>query len=181
MRYEEVVIFASGVAIGVFCSWRYFKDKYEKIANDEIESVKRSFGKNTVKKEEKTEEKSGLYRDKLPETLYEKVNTHLESYDTVSKDNPLVTKMAENEAPSEATAPYIITEDQYADIEPFFDKITLRYQVENGELYDDMSDKYIDPESTIGSKNLGIFAASRESVMYVRDEGTSIDYEVIKL
>lgn len=183
VNYKSIVIFASGVSVGVLASWQYFKQKYEQIANEEIESVKKTFGvtKPPVVKDEPEETVEDKHRDILPETLYEKVNTHVFGYDTVSTvPSPSEVKMAEKQAPNELTEPYIITMEQFADAEPYFDKVTLRYQTDDGELMDEMSSLFVNVDDTIGQDNLSLFLESDEDVMYVRDERTSIDYEVIK-
>lgn len=43
---SKIFIFAAGAATGSVVSWKYFKTKYERIANEEIESVKETFAKN---------------------------------------------------------------------------------------------------------------------------------------
>ena len=51
-----VITFVAGVAIGSIVTWKFTKTKYEKIANEEIESVKEVFSKrkeNTEKAEVK--------------------------------------------------------------------------------------------------------------------------------
>lgn len=49
MKLSNVVIFAIGAAIGSLATWKFVKTKYEKIANEEIESVKEIFSKNRRK------------------------------------------------------------------------------------------------------------------------------------
>ena len=40
---SKIIIFASGGAVGAAVCRKYFKAKYERIANEEIESVKETF------------------------------------------------------------------------------------------------------------------------------------------
>ena len=49
---SNIAIFAAGAAIGSAVTWIFAKKKYERIADEEIESVKREF----CNREEKTEE-----------------------------------------------------------------------------------------------------------------------------
>ena len=42
-KLSNFVLFSAGVAAGVTFSWYYFKEKYERIANEEIKSVKEVF------------------------------------------------------------------------------------------------------------------------------------------
>ena len=42
---NKVLIFTAGVAIGVAASWKFFENKYKKIAQEEIDSVKEVFSR----------------------------------------------------------------------------------------------------------------------------------------
>ena len=42
-KLSSVIIFCGGVFIGGFLTWDFFKTKYEKIADEEIASVKETF------------------------------------------------------------------------------------------------------------------------------------------
>ena len=50
---SKVFIFAVGAAIGSAVTWKLVKTKYEKIANEEIESVKEIYGAKRVEKTNK--------------------------------------------------------------------------------------------------------------------------------
>ena len=65
-KLSSAIIFCGGVFIGGFLTWDFFKTKYEKIANEEIASVKETFehreprhDNNYSNTEIKTEKKGG--------------------------------------------------------------------------------------------------------------------------
>ena len=46
---SNIIIFAVGAAIGSAVTWKVVKDKYSKIADEEIRSVKETFAKRAIK------------------------------------------------------------------------------------------------------------------------------------
>ena len=46
---KEFIVFAAGAAIGSVITWKVLKDKYEKLAQEEIDSVKEAFSRREKK------------------------------------------------------------------------------------------------------------------------------------
>lgn len=83
--------------------------------------------------------------------------------------------------PSEGISdhPYVIHPEDFVNDRPFFDKITLEYY-EDDVLCNAISEEIItDVDGTIGLESLKHFGEYEEDVVYVRNDKTSTDYEVI--
>ena len=67
-KVTEVAMFAAGAAIGALVTWKLVKNKYERIAQEEINSVKETFAKRKpvtnvdVPKEEAQSDFENSYR-----------------------------------------------------------------------------------------------------------------------
>ena len=87
----------------------------------------------------------------------------------------------ESESPSEGISdhPYVIHPEDFVNDRPFFDKITLEYY-EDDVLCNAISEEIVtDIDRTIGRESLKHFGEYEEDVVYVRNDRTSTDYEVI--
>ena len=159
----------AGCAVGGFCVNYYLKDKYKQIADEEIASVKEVYSK--------------MAEEKLNKSPTEVVK-HF-GYDSSKKDNILnyvkekEAEMAEKESPNERPLPYRITEETFADPEPYFEKVSCTYYVSRDEVIEDISNEPIEID-TIGPQNLSIFRASTDDFLYVRNEELGIDYEIAR-
>ena len=49
---SNIIIFAVGAAIGSAVTWKFAKNKYSKIADEEIRSVKETFAKREMKEKQ---------------------------------------------------------------------------------------------------------------------------------
>ena len=163
------VSFAAGCAAGGFCVNYYLKDTYRKQADEEIASVKEVYAKMAEEKLNKSSDD---------------VIRHF-GYDSSKKDSVLnyikekEAEMAEKESPNERPLPYRITDDMYADPDPYFEKVSCTYYVSRDEVIEDISNEPIELD-TIGEQNLSIFRASTDDLMYIRNEELGIDYEIAR-
>ena len=161
--------FVAGCAVGGFCVNWYLKDTYKQQADEEIASVKEVYAKMAEEKLNKSSEE---------------IVKHF-GYDTSKKDSILnyvkekEAEMAEKESPNERQLPYRITDDMYADPDPYFEKVSCTYYVARDEVIEDISNEPIEID-TIGDQNLSIFRGSDEDLMYIRNEELGIDYEIAR-
>ena len=66
-KFVNVLMFAVGAAIGSAVTWKVVKTKYEKIAQEEIESVKEAFADQLSNLQEQVDEYSDM--DELEERI----------------------------------------------------------------------------------------------------------------
>ncbi len=158
---------AIGGVVGAVASWHIAKDKYKKIADEEIASVKEAFSQaRTEKTEEPTEEKTEV---KIPVELPEEYIQLTKKYTngeelTMSKDQ----------------RPYIIDPEEFGDHENY-ETETLVYYADgvlakfSGEVVEDVG-------NTIGSDSLNHFGENENDpdTVYVRNDILQYDYEIMK-
>lgn len=168
--------FVIGGGIGALVAWIFTKKKYEKIANDEIQSVREAFSQDShiviVKSEEEAKELSekaknkpdlSKYNEVLKENNYTKYKNALDEVKKTALENEII-------------PPYPIEPDEYG--EEGYSKETLIYY-EGDNVVADESGKIIEePDETVGVQNLDDFRD--RDIMYIRNEFTEIDYEIIR-
>lgn len=84
-----------------------------------------------------------------------------------------------------ATGPYVLEDDAYSTAadkmneNPYYDKVTLFYY-DDGVLASEEEEIITDIEGTVGYSSLARIGEYEPDVVYVRDDRTSTDYEIIR-
>lgn len=169
-KLSSVIIFCGGVFIGGFLTWDFFKTKYEKIANEEIASVKEAFEHRKHKSEKDYE----IEEDLKAKAAYINIidATGYENYSNV----PIETDKKGGTADMELKQPYVITPEQYED-NVDYTKVSLTWY--NDEVLEDDWGNVLDPDDVIGSDALKTFGQYEKDSVFVRDDDEQIDYEVL--
>jgi hypothetical protein len=158
------------VFIGGFLTWDFFKTKYEKIANEEIASVKETF----EHREHKSEKDYEIEEDLKAKAAYINIidTTGYKNYSNV----PIETDKKGGTADMELKQPYVITPEQYED-NVDYTKVSLTWY--NDEVLEDDWGNVLDPDDVIGSEALKTFGQYEKDSVFVRDDDEQIDYEVL--
>ena len=169
-KLSSVIIFCGGVFIGGFLTWDFFKTKYEKIADEEIASVKETFEHREPRRDknynvEEALKGSDAYINIIDSNSYRNYsNTEIE------------TEKKGGTADMELKQPYVITPEQYED-NVDYTKVSLTWY--NDEVLEDDWGNVLDPDDVIGSDALKTFGQYEKDSVFVRDDDEQIDYEVL--
>lgn len=183
---KGVFIFLAGAGVGAGATWYFVKRHYEKIADEEIADVVNRF--KTYKKS--LEEESVEAPDENPNPNYEgnsgRSNVvpmerpiQSDSDEELSNgfiDNPIGDKSVDE--PKESTFPYVISEDEFGDIEDY-DQQTLFWYYRDNILATDEDLEVEDIKTTIGDA-LEEFRKDRYvERVFVRNDTDETDYEIL--
>lgn len=186
----KIAIFSFGVGIGVAGSWRYFDKKYQKLADEEIASVKEMFSKKSADIEfEHTGEPIAKVEkvtmdDKSLTVEATLINSYSSAVDLETKNYsefyaPKKVEEAQTLSPKE-DEPFDISVEEYEE-DNEFQKVTLNLYLEDGILCYEESEEVAEENDTVGSENLDDFSRTSFSTAYFRNPKEGIDYEVIKV
>lgn len=160
------IAFLLGTAVGFMAARKLLRDRYEQIAQDEIDSVKENFRrhmtpeKDTEKTEEEETEKA-TYQSKIENLRYVPKETK----------EPIVVEAKGR--------PHIISPSEFG-MEDDYDEISLTYYADDT-LCDDhdhiMSDDEI--EETVGKESLSHFGEYERDAVCVRNDRLKVDYEIL--
>lgn len=212
---QRIIFFTAGVAVGAAVSYAASKRYFEKICENEIESVKQTYMKKAASKEaaEKNREmKAKVYTSEMAVKDNNVINTYktlIEPYrgsvsvdKTEKEESPIVThnvfsdaeddgnfldedeEFSDSIAPSEGLAenPYIISNIEFENEMPHFDKFALYIYSDGVSVLEDGNDSMIeDITELIGHDALDHVGEFESNVVFVRNEQRSSDYEVIIL
>lgn len=188
---NKVFIFALGAAAGSLVTWKIVEEKYKKIADEEIESVKEQF-KNRV---ELTPDSLTIYDNDVvvgkmsnesiecakveieDRSTYEQITTIYADGEKIAEENEegviLVNQPSEIK---EYIKPYVIAPEEFGEYGN--DTKSLTYY-SDFVLADEDDEIISDPEAIIGDA-LEHFGEYEDDSVHVRDENIECDYEILK-
>ena len=180
-KLSSVIIFCGGVFIGGFLTWDFFKTKYEKIADEEIASVKETFEHREPRPDKNYKVEEALkgndeYINVSP-GVAERIIKIIDSNGYRNYSNTEIkTEKKGGTADMELKQPYVITPEQYED-NVDYTKVSLTWY--NDEVLEDDWGNVLDPDDVIGSDALKTFGQYEKDSVFVRDDDEQIDYEVL--
>ena len=194
-----IISFAAGAAIGSVATWMLVKNKYEQIAQEEIEEVREVY-MNAIRK---TEEVDDEHEESAPVNEAPKV-AELKSYKDVVKGSGYInygniTEAEVEEMVKEKTKeiveecndilkktedkvnnkPYVIHPDEFGDeynvvtLVCYNDKVVTTY--DTGEV---LTDEEV--EKLVGLDSLSRFGEYEEDSVFVRNDSIKVDYEILR-
>ena len=184
---KTVLGFAVGAAAGVLATQRYFKEKYEKMYQEDLRSMKETFQKqdltianNVVKSTPKTEETPNEQEkdDRIAKTAniseYKKIVGE-EGYTDYSNLDAHIEKITE-EPSTEVQKPYVISPMEFGEFGGY-DTITLIYHADHILTCDD--EIVEDVEGCVGFESLTHFGDYEDDSVHVRNDRLRVDYEIL--
>ena len=183
---NKVFIFLLGAGIGSLVTWGLIKEKYKKLADEEIESVvnyykEKEEAKSRIVKVEtfdtKIEEPFVNVIEDVPwatDEEKEEYENQIEELEYKQEDDDYTIKL--DEVP-EYVAPYVISPEEFGD-KVGYDYKTMYYYADGVLAYED--DEIVsEPDNVIGDA-LDHFGEYEDDSVHVRDENIKCDYEILR-
>jgi hypothetical protein len=176
-RLINALAFVAGAAIGSFATWRFVKTKYERIAQEEIDSVKEVYSRRNAgyagpNDADEAEKQDGPTPEQMTFQDYTGLIDNLGYDHRPDKDNEQKGGVNVNR-----NKPYVISPEQYEDGD--YDKESLTYYAD-GVLEDDWGEVIKDVDDLVGVDSLKTFGDYEEDTVFVRNDRKQIDYEICR-
>lgn len=160
------VVFVLGAIVGGAATRYYIKNKYEQLAQEEIDSVKQMFLKMFLKKAEC--EKKDISSEEATQTTDE-----IDNALNILRTNGYV----QEDDTEESGGIYVISPEEFGNRSDY-DSISFTYYA-NGVLADEYDEIVPDVENTIGIDSLNHFGEYEEDSVFVRNDIKKCDYEIL--
>lgn len=193
MKGAVIISFLSGVVIGAAAMWKFAERKWHMIADEEIKSVKMAYkekysavGTMTLGEELSEGLNKGVEEHLVPHPVVQgktddlKTNYHAISKAAVQENigSGRTLRQFNREKVDVRTEPYIINSKDFGEYQEY-SQISLVYDIDDGKLIEEESEKKLDLLETLGEEVIDYIANDEESTMYyVRNELCHIDYEI---
>lgn len=162
-----------GVGIGVAGTYSYFKDKYEKLAEED-------FNSRRVFDEDKKEESVEPIVEKTADSRTVDKPSIAECAAILQREGYVNYSDMQNKKQKQEIAvdrPYVIQPSDFGEFDDY-EKISLTYTAD-GVLLDDMNEIVDDIEETVGEDSLEHFGEYEDDSVYVRNDAKKCDYEIL--
>lgn len=202
-----LLAFLGGAATGALICFAILKEKYEELANEEIENIKDYYQKEMEKIDDAYEEEldnliNTMNRDMYEHDKREGTKTYVDYVKKYSPDEIVKDKYydmpypdvidedyhEDDELPEDPPEndlqyekPFVISREEFDEGYPHFDKITITYYAEDDVLADEQDEIIPDIEAVVGYDSLSRFGdmSDDDCVVYVRNGRLGADYEII--
>lgn len=195
---NKLLAFAAGAVTGSIATYFVVKKRFEKIAQEEIDSVKEVFNRRLKEEnsepepkcspnqvhEEKSEEctEETTVSKKLTREEFEEYRKIAAGYTVIDDDDELLDQKYdciddEPERPRNTDRPYVIEPSEFGALDGY-DLITL-YHFSDGVLADDNEEKIDNPEEIVGSDYAEHFGEYEDYCVFIRNERLKVDYEIL--
>lgn len=161
---SKICVFIAGAAVGSAATYVFVKTKYERIAQEEINSVREVYNMtsndedSTEESDEEDEEETDDYQDMIDELGY--------------------TGNIKEEEEDDVSEPYVISPEEYDEIG--YETISL-YYYEDGVLENAITREVIENASElIGDDFMDHFGEYEDDSVFVRNDKLGIDFEILK-
>lgn len=162
---NNFVMLAIGAVIGSAVTWKITKTKYERIAQEEIDSVKKVFSvKKDNNKTEEKEEENIIVDNETKNEYAAKIKEC--GYSSEEEDEEYMEK------------PYVISPDEYDELG--YKTVSLEYFEDDGVLLDERGKIIKNAKELIGIDPSDHFGEYEEDSVFVRNDRLKTDYEILK-
>lgn len=170
----NMFIFAAGAAIGSAVAWFYAKKYYEKIANDEIDSMKEWLARR-VEEQDKREEPDEAAEFEEEELADEDKDEYEKIVEKLSYNNYYHGPAKEVDDMDE---PYVIKPEIFGE-EDDYEEVSLTYYAD-GVLCDERDNRIEDIAGTVGEDYAEHFGDYEDDSVFVRNDRLKTDFEILK-
>ena len=171
---SNLFIFTAGAAIGSAVTWKLVKDKYARIAQEEIEAVREVYMKHDddIVEPVADEEPAVVIPESVPKFTDQERVDYANIANTYNNNN-------EKGVPKPVSRPYVISPDEFD--ENGYQTVSLTYYADGvveDDFYDVLDDDEI--EEKIGRDSLNHFGEYEEDSVFVRNDELETDYEILR-
>lgn len=183
-KVVKVLIFATGVVVGSIMTVRLIKDKYEKIAEDEIADMRDYYNEKRKKLSDLTEdtvseEKTSGITDEEKEEYDRKLTNYNKMFESGEETKSMFDDEESDDDDDEDDGITLLHPQEFGTLDDY-ETAFLEYYTD-GYVIDEFGDVVADPEKILGKEALGSIGKYSEDVIHVRNESEMTDFEVLKI
>ena len=179
---KNTVAFVTGALVGAAAAWYFTKDKYAKLAQEEIDDVKATFARHFGEKHEEPVSEEIDIPEKKVESRFAAVSSlgvfgesKIDTTDYSSITGGLGYSGEVIDEPEKVDKPYVITQNDYGEFGDYME-MSLTYYAD-GIVADDDDEIIEDVEAVLGTDFQNEF---EDDVVLIRNDARKCDYEVVR-
>jgi hypothetical protein len=173
---SKILIFTAGAALGTAVTWKVTKTFYERIAQEEIDSVKEVYKNRYAENDEPT--------DEAPDEYYETESTeedeNMEQYEELIHSEEYASSSRvkyEKEEVRDVELPYVIKPEEFGECDYVTQSFT-RYT--DGVVTNERGKIVKNTDELLGEDFASHFGEYEEDSVFVRNDKAKIDFEILQ-
>ena len=180
MNYKltNAVAFVTGAAIGSLVTWKLLKDRYERLVQEEIESVKEVFSRRLSEESDDSEEESFEEIPSHRQVTESSIMEYAAKLKEMQYSDEEDIEKGANEQMDKIDKPYVIEPDEYGELD--YETVSLTYYAD-GVLTDDRDNIIEDVDNIVGKDAVNHFGEFEEDSVFVRNDSKQCDYEILRV
>lgn len=171
----NVLVFVAGAAIGSAVTWKLVKEKYERIAQEEIDSVKEMYANKYEGPEDADEAKICEY-EQMKANLFD--DEAVEEYSDMLHKYGYKKSEEGGETEEDSYDICVISPEEYGETYDYT-MLSLNYYAD-GVLADDWDEIVEDVNGTVGKDFATHFGDFQNDCVHIRNHNLKIDYEILR-
>lgn len=173
----NVLVFAAGAALGSVVTWKLVEKKYERIAQEEIDSVKEMYANmNKYEGPQDSDEAKVVEYEQMKAELFE--DEAVEEYKELLHKYAYVRNEEGGETKEDSTDICVIPPEEYGETYDY-DMLSLNYYAD-GVLADDWDEVVEDIAGTVGKDFDKHFGEYQNDCVHIRNHNLRADYEILR-
>lgn len=166
---NRVLWFAAGAIVGIAATNYFFKTKYERLYQEEVESVKRAFSTVPQSEQENSDDEHDNDREISNYAAVIGANEY--------GDSSVVAESIRKEVKG-VPRPYVISPADFA-TEDDYEAYSLNYYAD-GILADEQGNVIEDVDGMVGRDSLNHFGEYEDDSVHVRNDALQCDFEILR-
>ncbi len=180
-KLTEIAAFVIGAAVGSAITWECVRKRYEQIAQEEIESVKKVYQtkepySGADEKKASVKKNKGNIKCGVKES-HSHINEKAGIEEYAAKLNKYGYSFTEAGNVDLLSSPHIISPEEFGELDDY-EKISLTYYADHI-LADDDDELIDDIDAIIGLDSLNRFGEYEDDSVFVRNDTLKCDYEIL--
>lgn len=171
IKLNNIIAFAVGAVLGSAVTWKLVDKKYKQIAQEEIDSVKEMYKRKSHKKDNSPDDERFIDSESETGGSNNRPPLPQEYLDITSK-------YKSEEVDDMTDKPYVIPPEEYGELYGY-ECISLNYYTD-GVVADDFDNVVEDVDAMIGEDSLDHFGEYEADAVFVRNDTTRCDYEILR-
>lgn len=178
ITWNKVLWFTAGAVIGAAVTGNYFKTKYERISQEEIDSVKRAF--SVPQQSEPTEGDTENDVESVDESdpTPEEIINYNSIISAQGYGESAIPVDSEREEVKGVPRPYVISPVEFDTLDDY-EVFSLIYYAD-GVLADETGNVIEDVEGMVGRDSLNHFGEYEDDSVHVRNDAQQCDFEILR-
>lgn len=170
---SKILLFTTGATVGSVVTWVLLKTKYEKIANEEVESV-REYYANKEKPESEQLSETDIEESNI-DNSEESKNTY---NNIIDKNNYSIKKENEEEEEEDMYKPEVIAPEESWECE--YPTLSLVYYEGDGVLANDDNEIIDNVEELVGEDFASHFGEYEDDSVFIKNDKMGVYYEILR-